>query len=122
MDPASWNWPVISIFFATFCGPIAAIQTQKYLERLQEKKRSKMQVYRVLMATRATRLSPEHVQALNGIELAFYGGGDKEKKVLEAWRAYHNHLNTRFDPNDHAASVAWETKQLDLFIDLLYDM
>ena len=54
-------------------------------------------IFRTLMATRATRLSAEHVQALNGIELTFYGGGKKEKKVLEAWKAYHDHLNTKYE-------------------------
>jgi hypothetical protein len=116
MDISSWNWSAIAIFCATFGGPIAAIQIQKFLERRQEQKRFKMNIFRTLMATRATRLSAEHVQALNGIELTF-----NERKVLEAWHAYHNHLNTRIGI-EPGANVAWGERLIDLFCDLLYQM
>ena len=76
-------------------------------------------IFRTLMATRATRLSAEHVQALNGIELTFYGGGKKEKKVLEAWKAYHDHLNTKYEGT---AANEWTIRQIDLFIALLFEM
>jgi hypothetical protein len=113
------DWSVVSVVIATVMGPILAVQAQKYLERHRDQKRAKGNIFRVLMATRATRLAGDHVQALNGIELAFYGGGDREKKVLEAWKAYHDHLNTTFS-TDRGAE--WEIRQVDLFIDLLHEM
>jgi len=113
------DWSAVAIVIATVMGPILAVQAQKYLERHRDQKRARDTIFRVLMATRATRLSGEHVQALNGIELAFYGGGKKEKKVLEAWTAYHDHLNTKFAKE---AAAEWGIRQADLFIDLLHVM
>ncbi len=110
----------MSIVVATVMGPILAVQAQKYLERHRDQKRVKDSIFRILMATRANRLAAEHVQALNGIELAFYGGGEKEKKVREAWKAYHDHLNDRSYRPDRIPE--WNTRIVDLFIDLLHDM
>jgi hypothetical protein len=59
------------------------------------------------------------VQALNGIELAFYGGGEKEKKVREAWKAHLDHLSTKWTKE---RQDEWVTRQFDLFIDLLHEM
>ena len=77
MWPWMWDWskldgPTIAIIFATFFGPIVAVQAQKWIENFREKKREKKYVFAMLMYTRGTRVSPEHVQALNRIELAFY--------------------------------------------------
>jgi hypothetical protein len=111
------DWSAVAIVIATVAGPILAVQAQKYLERHRDQKRAKDSIFRVLMATRASRLATEHVQALNGIELAFYGGGSKEKKVREAWKAYHDHLNDRSYQPDRIAE--WI---VDLFTDLLHEM
>ena len=110
---------VLAVVIATVAGPILAVQAQKYLERHRDQKRAKDTIFRVLMATRANRLSGEHVQSLNGIELAFYDGGTKEKKVREAWKAYHDHLNTKFDKE---AVTEWGIRQIDLFVDVLHEM
>lgn len=114
------DWSAGAIVVATVMGPILAVQAQKYLERHRDQKRAKDTLFRVLMATRASRLAAEHVQALNGIELAFYGGGRKEKRVLEAWKAYHDHLNDKSYQPDRTAE--WVTRQIDLFIDLLHEI
>ena len=103
----------------TFMGPVAAVQAQKWIERRQAKRKGKDYVFRTLMATRAARLSTEHVQALNMIDLEFYGGGPKEKGVREAWKQYLDHLNTRYE-NDVAG--AWGIRQTDLLIELMYQM
>jgi hypothetical protein len=110
----------IAIIIATVMGPILAVQAQKYLERHRDQRSAKDRIFRVLMATRASRLTPEHVQSLNGIELAFYGDGDKEKKVREAWKAYHAHLNDKSYPPERQPE--WGVRQIDLFIDLLHEM
>lgn len=76
------------------------------------------------MATRASGLSTEHVQALNGIELAFYETGKKGKKVLEAWKEYHDHLNKPPGSNSSGEKdwEGWRSKQTVLFIALLHEM
>ena len=63
----SMTWAEIVIAFATVSGPIFAIQIQKYLESWREIRARRLQVFRILMATRATIVAPEHVHALNSI-------------------------------------------------------
>ncbi len=120
-----------SIILATIAGPILAVQAQKIIEWMQAQTRAKDAIFKTLMATRATRLSVEHVQALNAIELAFYGTrkfpffgtAKKEKKVLEAWRTYHDHLNkTPGKEGSEKEWVVWLDKQVDLFVALLHEM
>jgi len=120
MDPASWNWPAISIFIATFCGPIAAIQAQKYLERRQEQQRLKDGIFRALMATRFSRTSQEHVQALNSIDLTF-GSKKSDGNVISAWNAYRDCLNTA-NPKEKDAEQRMNEKRYDAFLDLLLNM
>ena len=57
-----WNFKItdIAIVFATLFGPILAVQAQKWLERNREIKQRRAWIFRTLMATRATTLSPVH--------------------------------------------------------------
>jgi len=80
-----------------------------------------MQIFYWLMATRATRLSNEHVQSLNRIELEFRGRSGKEKAVRKAWRIYADHLNLN-TPNTEAAVQTWAAERERLFTDLLMEM
>ena len=49
------------------------------------------------MATRRTLVSPEHIAALNQIELDF----QSDTGVMNAYRIYMKHLATPFDPKDN---------------------
>jgi hypothetical protein len=82
------QWLAIVSITAIVCGPIAALEVQKRLEDHRATRDRKMEIFRRLMTTRATQLSPAHVEALNGIEVEFYAKGGSDKKVLEAWRLY----------------------------------
>ncbi|CAN7681562.1 DUF6680 family protein [Pseudomonas umsongensis] len=97
MEPVIWIG--VGTVIAALLGPILAVQTQKYLERRQSQREQKMRIFSILMSTRATRLSPMHVEALNMIDLAFAGGArtrsSTETEVLEAWRDHLDHLNTK---------------------------
>lgn len=98
---------------AVVVGPILAVQVSMFLERRREASKRKLTIFKTLMTTRATRLSLAHVEALNMIDIEFYG----IKEVLEAWKTYLDHLN------DKSMSLAvWGSKQIDLFIELLYKM
>lgn len=116
------NWLIIP---ATILGPILAVQAQKIVENVRQRKGQKLWVFHHLMATRAERVSPEHVKALNIIDLAFYGsrllGISKRKKteqsVLDAWHEYHDHLGTQYDEN---SINILNVKGDELFINLLY--
>lgn len=100
-------------------GPLLGIQTQKFIEKNQEKRKFKIFVFRTLMATRNERLGHRHVEALNSIDLA-YRNEKKEKKVIDAWRQYHSVLHdNEMAVND---SSQWNTKRESAFVDLLYEM
>jgi hypothetical protein len=83
------EWLLIT---ATVAGPILAVQAQKLVERLTEARNRKLWIFYTLMATRAARAAPEHVQALNAIDLAFRSDKPKEKAIREAWGLYLDHL------------------------------
>ena len=76
------------------------------------------------MATHATRVAHEHVQALNKIDLEFSAPkwglqNALDKEVINRWRIYADHLNTQVDETNQAAVTAWLNKQDELFLDLL---
>ncbi|ENE2745365.1 hypothetical protein ABNE89_004102 [Yersinia enterocolitica] len=114
---------------AVILGPILAVQAQKWLEHFREKKKRRIEIFRTLMTTRAEPLHRDHVQALNMIDIDFYGWvmpllkirmqNSLEKAVTDAWKVYRNHLN-KFHEN--ADSNSWATKRQDLFTDVLYKM
>jgi hypothetical protein len=99
-------------------SPILAVQAQKAIESFREQRRRKIFLFEQLMATRAARLAPEHVRALNMIDLIFYGERTaKERSVLDAWKQYHDHLNTRVADTPIAL---WGAQGDELFTNLLY--
>jgi hypothetical protein len=108
----------ILTIIALIAGPVAAIQTQEYLEKGREEKRRKLKIFRELMVTRSTALSPRHVEALNGIQMEFSSNNVEEKKVIDAWQLYINHLN-HIDKNN---VPVWSARSTDLLIDLLFQM
>lgn len=120
MDTKEWL-----IILATVLGPILAVQAQKAVESIRDRKNRKLWVFHNLMATRAARVSPEHVQALNMIDLVFYGTRifgiarrtKSEQAVLDAWREYHDHLGTKVE---QTSLPMWNTKGDELFINLLF--
>jgi hypothetical protein len=116
------DWATI---VAALLGPILAVQAQKAVESFREKQRRKAFLFEQLMATRAARLAPEHVRALNMIDLVFYGErvlgiqrrSAKEQRVLDAWKEYHDHLNNKVE--DTPISL-WLAQGEELFTNLLY--
>lgn len=120
MDNKDWI-----IVFATLLGPILAVQAQKAVEAFRERRNHKTWVFGQLMATRAARVSPDHVRALNMIDLVFYGRRivgvmrrtKGEQSVLDAWKEYHDHLNTKVDDDN---LPLWSTQGDELFTNLLF--
>jgi hypothetical protein len=51
-----------------------------------------MDIFRALMRTRRVRLNPDHVGALNLVEIEFH----HDKDVIDAWKAYWAHLHKAF--------------------------
>jgi hypothetical protein len=101
---------------AILLGPIFAIQIQVYLDHRREQKRRKLGIFRDLMVTRGTALSPRQVEALNGIQMEFSAKNPEERQVTDAWQNYMNHLNNFADTD------AWRAQSPELLSDLLLQM
>ena len=115
------------IVLATIAGPILAVQAQKAVEAFRERRGRKERVFAQLMATRAARLSGEHVQALNMIDIVFYGGSilgfrkrsKGEQAVLDAWKEYHDNLGEGRDWLEPKLQAHY-AKREELFLNLLF--
>jgi hypothetical protein len=102
---------------AIIVGPMFALFAQRALDWLREKRNRKLRLFRELMVTRYMRLSPRHVEALNMVPLEFKDEGD-EKKVLDAWKEYLDHLGTDATVDTNA----WAKAGFELLVDLLFEM
>lgn len=113
------DWLVIT---AMIIAPILAVQIQKFIESRKESKERKMQVFRTPMATRATPLSPLHVEALNMIDIVFH----KDKRIVDAWKLlldnFANYPKDPKDPGFQTKLTASSEKSNELLTDLLYEM
>lgn len=94
----------IIVIIAIIVGPIGAVLVTRIIDSWRLKRSLRMDVFRDLMRTRRMRLSQEHVGALNLVEIEFNG----EKKVIEAWKAYMNHLNST--PPSATDQDAWDKR------------
>lgn len=115
------------IVLATLAGPVLAVQAQKFIERARETRQRRLRLFYTLMGTRASRVSSDHVQALNMIDIEFYGRRllrmrfqkSADKNVIDAWKIYKDHLNERVDAT---GLDAWARRSDDLFVDLLHSI
>jgi hypothetical protein len=109
---------------AILCGPVLAVQAQKWIETAREKRNRRLNVFKRLMATRGAVISPGHVEALNMIDLEFSGRGSKNEQVRRRWREYLDHLGSLSqDPDQQAQQLPmWTERNGDLLADLLHDM
>lgn len=136
MNCSNWEQPTLyfnlelkdwAIVVSTMLGPILAVQAQKAVEGFRETRSRKIRLFEALMATRGSRVSPEHVRALNMIDLVFYGErtfgmhrrSSKEQRILDAWKEYLDHLNNKL-PGDQIQ--LWVAQGAELFTNLLYAM
>ena len=103
----------VLMVLATLLSPIIAVQVTRRLDDRNEEKGRKLRIFKTLMATRATPISPVHVEALNGIVLEF----TKDRAVLDEWQQYFDHLH-----QSQMEVAQWEARRVELFVDLLYSM
>jgi hypothetical protein len=107
--------------FALIAGPFFAHYWHAWKAERSERTSRRRRVFSALMSTRASRVSPTHVDALNAIDIEF--GEKDDKSVRDAWHVYLDHLNdTSFDSSNADAMSRWGEKGNDLFIDLLSKM
>jgi hypothetical protein len=116
-----------ALIAATVMGPVLAVQTQKWIECARARREAQQRIFNVMMATRAARVSPGHVEALNAIDIHFRGNGwriptVKEREVSRRWRIYADHLNTDLEGSTDAQVTAWNVNRDEYFTDLLEAM
>ena len=120
-------YPYVSdalMLFVVFVAPFFAVWAQRRIQKSEEVRSRKKNLFETLMATRQDRLSLEHVKALNMIDIVFSSKNSKEKTVVDAWRIYHDAL-VHVPPGyyeDQTVQSRHHSKRDDLFIDLLYQM
>ena len=105
------DWLTIA---AIIIGPIAAVGITLWHDWRNEVRGRKIDVLSSLMQTRLTRLSAEHVGALNLVQLEFYG----QEPVMTAHRQYIEHLNAPIPPTEPEQQRFFGTAD-SLFHDLL---
>lgn len=110
------------IIFATFMGPVAAVQAQKWIELVREKNNRREYVFHTLMATRGTLLSPDHLRALNSITLVFQGKDKASTDVRNAWKEYLHNLSEDLSQASENQKEVHFVRRKELFIDLLAAM
>lgn len=120
------EWKDVIMTGAVIVGPILAVRAQKIIETMREKRQRRISLFRTLMSTRAEPLNREHVQALNMIDIEFYGWmiplihtryqTKDEQAVTHAWKIYNSHLNKL---GSYQSPDTWIRTQ-ELLSDLLY--
>ena len=109
------TWAVVA---ATGLGPVLAVAlTLGYTywrETSGAEYNRRLNVFRTLMATRRVGISAEHVNALNLIEVDFYGCAAVEAE----WKIYKDHLNNNSRPEDDA----WRRAKEKLLSKLLFEI
>jgi len=109
------TWAVVA---ATGLGPVLAValtlRFTYWRETSGEKYSRRLKVFRTLMATRRVGISPDHVNAINLVEVDFY-----ECAAVEAeWKIYKKHLNDNSKPEDEA----WRRTKEKLLSKLLFEI
>lgn len=100
LDVPLKDWLTI---IAIISAPVSALWIQSKLDERKEARKRRLDIFKTLMATRASVLSQDHIKALNMIDIEFYGD-KKYKKVREAWRSY-LHTRTQYQATTEAEQI-----------------
>ncbi len=102
---------------AILVGPIAAVVITRLMDNRTATQLRRYQVFRDLMRTRAAKISPPHVDALNLVEIEFH----QFKSVKDAWHRYMENLGTSV-PADTSEQNNFFVRREQLFIKLIQEI
>jgi hypothetical protein len=110
---------------AVFLSPLFAVQITVWLADRKGKRARRLSLFHTLMATRGSlgangRLAPEHVKALNMLDIEFHGQ-KSAKPIIDTWKSYLDHL-TNAAPTNDAQWEVWNSRRDDLMVSLLHAM
>lgn len=111
------RWIDLINLLAILAGPILAVMVDRSRQKRAGEKGRRLAVFRSLMRTRRHRLDPEHVGALNLIDLEFFG----KTSVIRAFSSYMDHLWSSV-PTTEDGNNRWNKRQEDLLVGLLSEM
>jgi hypothetical protein len=94
------------------------VQAQKWIEGSREKNRRRVTIFRTLMATRGSILSPAHVESLNVVPIEFHGKNRSFVAVVDAWKSYIDYLYNK----DQIDQQRWAEKRVELLTAMLVKM
>lgn len=100
---------------AIIVGPLTAVLVTVYLERRRQNYERRHNVFRSLMKTRRTFLSPEHVEALNLIEIEYHG----HKGVLDSYEKLFDYFVNSIAKRDDEKEQSFEARKAEFHSDLL---
>ena len=109
----------VVMVLATLVSPFLAVQASERLRANVAAKEAREKIFHTLIATRGARMTPDHVAALNRIDLTF--PPESFSGVSDAWNLYMRHLSQP-EPTDPAARVALATAGNVLFLGMLRAM
>jgi hypothetical protein len=115
------DWINILVLVATIgaiiLGPIAAVRITERKESERRKSERQYSIFHKLMKTRRLNLHAERVEALNLIQLEFYG----DEAIISAYKNYVLHLGNAA-PDDPERRKQFFEEREDLFFDLIHEV
>ena len=113
------HWFSIATIGAVILGPILAVYITRIIDERRFDKTRKLEIFRTLMRTRQLSIHPEHVGALNLVEVEFADN----QKVIDAWQAYLKILGEPIPPLEEKGRFDKFIKNRDnLLTKLIYEI
>ena len=97
---------------------LIAVQVSELLRIRSDKRGRQLWIFSTLMATRGTRLSQRHVDALNSISVEFHG----KQEIIDAWDKYLDRFVNANPAATEAEIKVWLDKGDELLAALLYQI
>lgn len=103
--------PTWLTILAILMGPVTALMISRVLDWIREKDKRRKQLFFTLIGTRAMFHSPQHVEALNSIDVVFDQKDDKA--IRDQWAHVLQHLEV--DETTPGWSETLDTRRVDLY-------